>query len=60
MKWHMAKFLITTVFFGGKNCLPMEALEEENIEYLINPLNKKLVEDKLAELVGDFDAISIF
>ncbi len=53
----MSKVLITTVPFGKKNRLPLEMLEEANIEYLINPLNKKLTEDELAELVGDFDAI---
>ena len=40
----MAKVLITTVPFGDKNNLPLELMEKENIEYLINPLNKKLTE----------------
>jgi D-3-phosphoglycerate dehydrogenase len=53
----MAKALITTVPFGDKNRLPLELLESANIEYLINPHNKKLTEDQLAELVGDFDVI---
>ena len=53
----MPKVLITTVPFGDKNRLPLELLENENIEYLINPLNKKLTEDELADLVTDFDVI---
>jgi len=53
----MSKVLITTIPFGNKNSLPLEMLEEENIEYLINPFNKKLTEDELIELVGDFDVI---
>jgi len=53
----MSKVLITTIPFGDKNSLPLEMLEEENIEYLINPFNKKLTEDELIELVGDFDVI---
>lgn len=53
----MAKALITTVPFGDKNRLPLEMLENAGIEYLINPLNKKLTEDQLADLVTDFDVI---
>mgnify|MGYP000681040051 CR=1 FL=1 len=53
----MSKVLITTVPFGDKNRFPLEMLEEANIEYLINPLNKRLTEDELTELVSDFDVI---
>lgn len=53
----MPKVLITTVPFGDKNRLPLELLENAGIEYLINPHNKKLTEDQLADLVTDFDAI---
>jgi D-3-phosphoglycerate dehydrogenase / 2-oxoglutarate reductase len=51
------KVLITTVPFGDKNRYPLEILENNNIEYLINPLNKKLTEDELLSLISDFDAI---
>jgi D-3-phosphoglycerate dehydrogenase len=47
----MFKVLITTVPFADKNRLPIQLLEDFNIEYLINPLNKKLTEDELAEMV---------
>jgi D-3-phosphoglycerate dehydrogenase / 2-oxoglutarate reductase len=53
----MAKALITTVPFGDRNRLPLELLENSGIEYLINPHNRKLTEDQLAELVTDFDVI---
>ena len=53
----MLKVLITTVPFGDKSRLPLDFLKKSNIEYLINPLNKKLTEDELAEMVTDFDAI---
>ena len=53
----MAKVLITTVPFGNRSRLPLELLENANIEYLINPLNKKLTEDQLADFVTDFDVI---
>jgi len=53
----MLKALITTVPFGDKNRLPLDLLKKSNIEYLINPLNKKLTEDELVEMVTDFDVI---
>jgi len=53
----MPKALITTVPFGDKNRLPLELLESAEIDYLINPLNKKLTENELAEMVADFDVI---
>jgi len=53
----MSKALITTVPFGDKNRLPLELLENAEIDYLINPLNKKLTQDELAEMVTDYDVI---
>ena len=53
----MSKVLITTIPFADKDRLPLELLENANIDYLINPLNKKLTEDELAELITDFDVI---
>ena len=51
------KVLITTVPFSDKNRLPLDLLEQNGIDYLINPLNKKLTEDELVEMAVDFDAI---
>jgi len=53
----LPKVLITTVPFGEKNRMPLDLLENAGIEFLINPLNKKLTEDQLAELIPDFDSI---
>jgi len=53
----MFKVLITTVPFGDKNRYPLDLLESNNIEYLVNPLDKKLTEDELVGLVSDFDVI---
>lgn len=53
----MSKVLITTVPFGEKNRLPIEQLEAAGIEYVINPLGRKLKEDELAEMVTDFDVL---
>ena len=51
------KALITTVPFGDKDRLPLDLLEKNSVEYLINPLGRKLVESELAEMVSDFDII---
>jgi len=51
------KVLITTVPFGAKNRLPLELLESAGIEYLINPIGRKLKEDELADMVTDFDVL---
>jgi D-3-phosphoglycerate dehydrogenase len=53
----MPKILVTTVPFSDKNRLPLELLENAGIEFLINPYNKKLTEDQLAELITDFDVV---
>jgi len=53
----VSKVLITTVPFGDKNRLPIEQLEASGIEYLINPLGRKLKEEELVEMVADFDVL---
>ncbi len=53
----MPKVLITTVPFGDKDRLPLDLLENEGIEYLINPFNKKITEDQLIDILADFDVI---
>lgn len=49
--------LITTVPFAQGNRLPVEMLESASIDYVINPLGRKLKEMELAEMVGDFDVL---
>jgi D-3-phosphoglycerate dehydrogenase / 2-oxoglutarate reductase len=53
----MGKALITTVPFGDKNRLPLDLLEDAGIDYTINPIGRKLTEDELADMVGDFEVI---
>ncbi len=53
----MSKVLITTVPFANVNRTPLDLLENAGIEYLINPLNKKLTPEELINFVGDFDVI---
>ena len=54
---NMPKALITTVPFAQKNRIPLDLLEEAGIEYLINPIGRKLKEEELAEMVTDFDVL---
>ena len=51
------KVLITTVPFGEKNRAPLDMLESNNIDYVINPFNKKLTEIELEGLISDFDVV---
>jgi len=51
------KVLITTVPFGQVENKPLKDLESNNIEYVINPFNRKLQPGELAELIDDFDII---
>jgi D-3-phosphoglycerate dehydrogenase / 2-oxoglutarate reductase len=53
----MKKVLITTIPFGQVNRAPLDLLESHKIQYLINPLNKKLTEGELLSLVSDVDVI---
>jgi D-3-phosphoglycerate dehydrogenase len=53
----MPKVLITTVPFAERNSFPLEMLSSNGIDYVINPLGKKLTEAELAEMIGEFDAL---
>lgn len=48
---------VSTVPFGNVNPLPIELMKNAGIEYVINPLNKKLTADELASLIPDFDVL---
>jgi len=51
------KALITTVPFADKNRLPIDRLNVADIDYVINPIGRKLKENELAEMVADFDVL---
>ena len=53
----MSKVLITTVPFGDIDRYPIDLLEDNNIDYVINPLGKKLTESELIKLVTDCEVI---
>lgn len=53
----MPRALITTVPFAEKDPSPVKQLEAAGIEYLINPVGRKLKEAELAEMIADFDVL---
>jgi D-3-phosphoglycerate dehydrogenase len=53
----MLKALITTVPFAAKNRLPLELMEGAGIDYVVNPIGRKLKEDELAEMIEGFDIL---
>lgn len=53
----MPKALITSVPFGDRNRLPLELLESAAIEYVINPIGRRLKEEELAGMIGDIDVL---
>lgn len=53
----MHKVLITTVPFADKDFRPIEILKANNINYVLNPLGRKLRGGELLDLISDFDAI---
>jgi len=53
----MSKVLITTVPFGNVNDSPIRQLAANKIDYLVNPLGRKLKEDELAGMVGDVEVL---
>ena len=48
------RVLITTVPFGQADRHPLDLMESDQIEYVINPIGRRLKEDELVELIPDF------
>ena len=53
----MINVLITTVPFANINSLPIELLKGVGANFVINPIGRKLNEEELADLIGDFDIL---
>jgi D-3-phosphoglycerate dehydrogenase len=53
----MHKVLITTVPFASVDPSPLELLDDAGVEYVINPMGRKLKEAELIEMVPDFDIL---
>ena len=53
----MLNVLISTVPFADKNSLPIELLNGIGANFVMNPIGRKLKEEELADLIGDFDIL---
>jgi D-3-phosphoglycerate dehydrogenase len=53
----MARVLITTVPFALHNRLPLDLLEGIGVDFVINPIGRRMTEDELAERVGDTEIL---
>jgi D-3-phosphoglycerate dehydrogenase / 2-oxoglutarate reductase len=53
----MLKVLVTTVPFGDRNKLPLELMKEAGLECVVNPLNRKVTSEELADMIEDFDIL---
>ena len=51
------RVLITTVPFGEVDRRPLALLEAAGIDYVINPIGRRLRPEELAEMVGDVDVL---
>jgi len=51
------RVLITTIPFGEVDRRPLDLLEEAGLDYVVNPVGRRLNEKELTELIGDFDAM---
>ena len=51
----MLKVLVTTVPFGDRNKLPLELMEGAGLECVVNPLNRKVTSEELADMIKDID-----
>jgi D-3-phosphoglycerate dehydrogenase len=49
--------LITTVPFGEVDRRPLDLLETAGIDYVINPIGRRLRVEELADMVGDVDVL---
>ena len=53
----MTRALITTAPFGEADPASLELLDEAGIEYVLNPISRRLTEEELVSLVPGFDVM---
>ena len=51
------RVFISTAPFGEVDRKPLDLLEENNIEYVVNEYGRRLTEEELKDVIGDFDAV---
>jgi D-3-phosphoglycerate dehydrogenase / 2-oxoglutarate reductase len=52
-----SRAIVTTVPFGTIDALPLRRLAEEGVELVINPLNRKLKESEVADVIRGFPVV---
>lgn len=53
----MARAFISTIPFADSDPTPVRLLQQAGIDYVINPIGRKLKEAELADLIGDYDVL---
>lgn len=53
----MAKAFISTIPFADNDPTPIRLLQQANVDFVINPVGRKLKEEELADLIGDYDVL---
>ena len=51
------RVLITTIPFGEVDRRPLDLLESAGIDYVINPIGRRLRTEELADMIGDIDVL---
>ena len=51
------KVLVSTAPFGLTNTSPITLLEKAGIDFSMNPFGRKMSEDELAEMIGEYDCL---
>ncbi len=51
------RVLVTTVPFGAADDRPLSLLQQHSVDYVVNPLGRRLSEGELAEMVGPFSVL---
>jgi len=51
------RVLITTIPFGEVARRPLDLLDQAGIEYVINPIGRRLRPEELADMIGDVDVL---
>lgn len=53
----MAKAFISTIPFAENDPTPVRLLQQAGVDFVINPIGRKLKEDELADLIADYDVL---
>lgn len=53
----MTKAFISTIPFAESDPTPVRLLQQAGVDFVINPVGRKLKEDELADLIGDYDVL---